>query len=81
MEIAGKNCIANISTDFDCCTTEHPCGVGGGDCDIDSECAGDLICGENEEESDNCQRDFPDPAFSWADNADCCINKRKRNDI
>ena len=77
----GKNCVANKYTDFDCCTKEHPCGVGGGDCDNDSECAGDLICGEKEEESNNCQHDFPDSDVNWEDKADCCINKRKLNDI
>jgi len=31
----------------DCCTKDHPCQLGGGDCDQDEECAGDLVCGTN----------------------------------
>ena len=34
------------------------CGEGDGDCDDDSECAGSLVCGQ-----DNCP---------WADGDDCC---------
>lgn len=30
--------------DFDFCTDESPCAVDEGDCDTDSQCAGDLIC-------------------------------------
>jgi len=80
-KISGKHCLDNKNTDFDCCTKEHPCGVGGGDCDTDSECAGDLICGEKEEESNNCQTDFPSSDTFWEATADCCIPKRKRNYI
>ena len=28
-----------------CCSNENPCGEQEGDCDYDSECADDLICG------------------------------------
>ena len=35
------------------------CGVGEGDCDDDSECAGPLVCG-----TDNCP---------WGDADDCCM--------
>ena len=31
----------------DCCTKDNPCEVGGGDCDEDDDCAGDLVCGTN----------------------------------
>merc|ERR1719412_380905 len=44
----------------ECCSEEHPCGVGEGDCDNDNECEGDLTCGRN-----NCDN-FPSPK------ADCC---------
>lgn len=46
-----------------CCTAENPCELGGGDCDKDSECSGDLVCGYN-----NC-RDFHQNAGSTHD---CC---------
>ena len=38
---AGGNC-NGLDTDFDCCTNQAPCGYGQGDCDTDSECAGNL---------------------------------------
>jgi len=44
----------------ECCSEEHPCGVGEGDCDRDNECEGELTCGKN-----NCAG-FPSPK------ADCC---------
>ena len=46
-----------------CCTKENPCELGGGDCDDDSECSGDLVCGYN-----NC-RDFHPTA---GPTHDCC---------
>ena len=30
-----------------CCATSGPCGLGEGGCDSDSDCTGDLVCGEN----------------------------------
>ena len=47
---------------WDCCTALHPCELGGGDCDNDGECAGNLVCGSN-----NCGGIFESTA-------DCCIN-------
>ena len=44
--------------DEGCCTTNDPCKEGDGDCDNNNECAGSLICGE-----DNCP---------WGDGDDCC---------
>ena len=53
----------------DCCTVEYPCSFGQGDCDYDSECIGELICGKN-----NCGVEFP-----WND-ADCCtLRPGKKN--
>ena len=46
--------------DLSCCSDASPCGIGEGDCDSDSECAGDLRCGDG-----NC----PAPAASYID---CC---------
>lgn len=45
-----------------CCTTDKPCPVGHGDCNSDSECEGNLVCGHN-----NCDQ----ARFDWSD-ADCC---------
>ena len=43
-----------------CCSNENPCGKDQGDCDYDSECADDLICGEQ-----NC--------YGWGNlGYDCC---------
>ena len=47
---------------WDCCSALHPCELGGGDCDNDGECAGNLVCGSN-----NCGGIFESTA-------DCCIN-------
>ena len=47
-----------------CCTKDNPCGKGDGDCDNDSECAGDLVCGRN-----NCK---------WGGYDDCCIAKKRK---
>ena len=57
-------CDATIS-DWNCCLLSNNCGVGEGDCDSDSECNGNLICG-----TDNCQ------SFDsgWLDSGfDCCM--------
>ena len=51
--------------DWDCCTSFDPCGVGEGDCDSDTDCIGDLICGYN-----NCQS--LDSGWNYYD-FDCCI--------
>ena len=45
----------------ECCSEEKPCGVGQGDCDMDSECEGKLKCGD-----DNCDASF------WDSRTDCC---------
>ena len=52
-------------TDFNwgCCTEMDPCYKGRGDCDKDSECVGDLVCGNN-----NCG-DGAHPEL------DCCVDK------
>ena len=51
--------------DWHCCTSSSPCGLGKGDCAIDYDCAGDLVCGE-----DNCGRGA----------LDCCV-RPLREDI
>ena len=50
--------------DSGCCTEDNPCGVGDGDCDNDSDCAGELTCGNS-----NCP---------WGDNDDCCVAKKSK---
>ena len=56
-----KSC--TLSNGYDsgsCCTPDHPCDLGEGDCDEDDDCLGDYICG-----FDICESPFPD-------GHDCC---------
>ena len=47
-----------------CCTPGQPCWLWAGDCDSDSDCVGDLVCG-----TDNCHQMYPGvPSTS-----DCCV--------
>ena len=59
-KLLAERCSAS-NTDMTCCTEDQKCSSGQGDCDIDAECQGALICG-----NDNCGSDFPDSSF------DCC---------
>ena len=45
-----------------CCASARPCKENQGDCDNDSQCEGNLVCGKN-----NCGRSF---TWKWAD---CCM--------
>ena len=45
---------------WDCCTSENPCGLKMGDCDLNDHCLKDLVCGIA-----NCGAGFPL-------NTDCC---------
>ena len=49
----------------ECCSEEGRglCKIGDGDCDRDSDCEGDLVCGR-----DNCP---------WGDRDDCCMEPGK----
>ena len=47
-----------------CCSPTEPCGLWGGDCNSDSDCAGGLVCGSN-----NCNLMFP----SASSTSDCCV--------
>ena len=58
---SSKNCTAS-NNDQSCCSPSSPCGLREGDCDHDDECAGDLICGDN-----NCAAGDSD--------MDCCTSK------
>jgi len=51
-----------LPKDYECCKSQ-PCGLGGGDCDGDAECAPGLKCG-----GDNCQEFDP----KWGKTWDCC---------
>ena len=67
-EYVTSGCDANTD-DWTCCTNNGPCAMGEGDCDNDSECAGNLVCG-----TDNC-RDFD---TSWASSTfSCCTTGKK----
>ena len=57
-----RNCNP-ANNDQTCCTSSAQCGLGEGDCDHDSECAGDLVCGEN-----NCA--------AGQSIMDCCASKQ-----
>ena len=56
--------------DASCCTDAAQCSEGEGDCDYDSECAGDLVCGTN-----NCQLWNPLAKLDY----DCCQGKVTTN--
>ena len=55
------NSIGDIKDDvYDCCSSSNQCGLNEGDCELNSDCSGNLICG-----NDNCPPHFPS-------DADCC---------
>ena len=45
--------------------------MGEGDCNSNTECAGDLICG-----ADNCRTKYSSPGSNWERLADCCERKK-----
>merc|ERR1712088_208135 len=52
-----------------CCTAERPCGRNEGDCDSDSDCVGDLMCGAN-----NCLDIAENQGKGFDSNDDCCYS-------
>ena len=56
------------NNDGDCCSSSNKCGIGEGDCDKDSHCADNLVCGD-----DNC-KSFDS---AWSSSRDCCTTKGK----
>ena len=86
--ISGNTCHPNPSDDDqttlaklrNCCTPDTPCGLGGGDCDSNHDCKGDLICGRYQANSNNCKNE-PAIGLIWPANTDCCIAKRNSNDF
>ena len=65
-----QRCKGVPSTNWGCCSKARKCNLGGGDCDRDDDCAGNLKCG-----SDNCRKDFSSTGSNWSDSADCCFGK------
>merc|ERR1712223_1457865 len=47
-----------------CCTPQSPCPEGEGDCEVDNDCSGDLVCGNN-----NCKQ-F---GSFYHEKDDCCV--------
>ena len=43
------------------------CGEGEGDCSLDSDCSGSLVCG-----TDNCLQQFSKSGERWGPGDDCC---------
>ena len=69
--VKDKRCNAKPKTGFSCCTSSRKCKIGGGDCDNDGECEGDLVCGDN-----NCKPDYIISGSKWSTSADCCYGKK-----
>jgi len=68
IEAEGPRC--SISKyDWGCCSTASPCGLHQGDCDADSDCAGELVCGHH-----FC-KDNPDCPHS---SFDVCVSPDRR---
>jgi len=68
IEAEGPRC-SILKYDWGCCSTASPCGLHQGDCDADSDCAGELVCGHH-----FC-RDNPDCPHS---SFDVCISPDRR---
>ena len=71
-----SKCSQASTATWNCCSSSNPCDVGGGDCDSDSECSGNLRCG-----NDNCQRSNPFPGWTWHSLADCCTSPGNSLDL
>ena len=56
-----------------CCTGFNQCSEGEGDCDLDSDCFGDLMCGQGNGLDNNCDSSLGFPASH-----DCCYDPNKR---
>ena len=71
-EAAGVKCYNGVGADNDwsICSSQQPCNEGEGDCDNDNECRGNLVCGNNGDDSENCRQIHGNVA---AVDADCCI--------
>ena len=54
-----------------CCSDQHPCSEGMGDCDSDFDCERGLRCGV-----DNCHKEFFHQGSNWTTHDDCCTGKK-----
>ena len=61
-------CDGVSGTNWRCCSSSAPCGVGEGDCDNSQECKSGSFCGEN-----NCKNDYSSNSSNWDSSADCCV--------
>ena len=61
---------------WSCCSSSNQCGIGEGDCDNDSECSGNLVCG-----TDNCGSNFPNGTNEKGEfhQQDCCTEATQGN--
>ena len=59
-----------------CCTSSNQCNEGEGDCDRDSDCFGDLKCGQGNGFDNNC-----DSSLGFPSTHDCCYNPNKGRKI
>ena len=55
-----------------CCTSSNQCYEGEGDCDTDSDCFGDLKCGDGNGFENNC-----DTSLGFPGTHDCCYDPSK----
>jgi hypothetical protein len=55
-----------------CCTSSNQCGEGEGDCDRDTDCFGNLMCGERNGFDNNC-----DTSLGFPSDFDCCYDPSK----
>ncbi len=47
MRLPGCAAFNKSNIDWELCTPECPCSYGEGDCDVNADCVGDLVCGQN----------------------------------
>ena len=67
---ASSGCDGTQANMWSCCSGSSPCQENEGDCDIDSDCNGDLKCGK-----DNC------PGSNFHAMADCCYEPSKKQTL
>merc|ERR1711890_22192 len=61
-------CYMPVCDGGDSCCVNGICGEGEGDCDSNSDCNSNLVCGK-----DNCKTGFPGDRSSFEDTDDCCM--------
>ena len=73
------NCVVLIDSGcqnggWSCCSSSNQCNIGEGDCDNDSECSGNLVCG-----TDNCGSNFTNGTNEQGEfhQQDCCTQGNK----